>query len=109
MAGLCVPDKRRRSRSEDPGPRRNVLRTYYAGSRIFARAGARSSGTRVAALCSFHSPEINPARRDHRVGAAGRVALDVDGDGIRDVGGGDLDVNAKRSGATTEPLRADAK
>jgi len=39
------------------------------------------------------SLEIDAARRDHRVGAAGRVALNVHGDRIhRDVGGGDLDV-----------------
>src|SRR3954469_24480909 len=110
MAWFRVPDKRRRSRSEDPGPSRNALRSYYAGSRIFARGSARSSGTRVATLRSSQSPEINPARRDHRVGAAGRVALDVHGDRIhRDVGGGDLDVNAERGRAAAQALRPDAE
>ncbi len=52
----------------------------------------------------------NPGRRDHRDGAARRVALDVDRDRVhRDVGRGDLDMDSEGRAVAAEPLRSDAE
>src|SRR5689334_186006 len=88
----------------------SVVSSVTVSPVLSARTWASLTGISSRWCAMAASDEGHAARRDHRAGAARRMALDVHRDGVhRDVGRRDFDMHPERGGAAAQTLRADAE